>query len=428
MHKKSVFRSVTSVGSVSLALLALTSVTPAQAGFQWVPPESVESAPVMAPAPAPVMTPDYGAPQIIEGVPAKVQPLTVVPPARTAEPPLPMEAMMDVPVKAPAPEKKAEKMPEPEHFLRLPAGMTDVPAPLAEPKKPASAPEVQDLLPIAPTKAAAPAAESAEKPLRGFAKNVPLAVALRQILPQDYGFSVDQNVSLGTQVSWQGGAPWRDVLKNMLAPAGLTMKEKDQLVEVVPVSASVGEAIMASAPEPMGKSAGMDKLAPAFDAAATKADGKPAYLLAPEAPAPEKKAEKAEPRVIGEAPGQKSMGYLAAPAGMEPMVSVPSSVAPVSLLGGETVVDSWMATKGDTLHEVLKGWAKRANVELSWQAEYDFPLQASIAFGGTFEEAVRGLLSGFENATPQPVGTLHKNQIAGQTVLIIQTRGNKYTD
>lgn len=426
MQKKSVFRSVSSVGTVSLAFLALTSLSPAQAGFQWVPPESVEAAPAYAPAP--VRAPEYPAPQIIEApVPAKVEPLTVMPaPAplvsKKTEAPLPLDSMMEVPL--PLPAKAADRKAEPlipEHFLRLPEGMKEPVAPKAEPAVAAAA-KVETPQPVA-----MPAAE--EKVVRGFAKNVPLTVALRQILPADYGFAVDQNVSLGTQVSWQGGAPWRTVLTNMLAPVGLTIKEKDQLIEVGPKTSAIGDAIMSSASEPMGKSAGTEKLLPAFDVAmASKADSKPTYLVPPEPEAPKAKAkaEVSAPRTVGESPAAKSGSFLTLPAGMEPTSS--SAAAPVSLLGRDTVVDSWTANKGDTLHEVLTGWSKRANIELSWQAEYDFPLQASASFGGTFEEAVRNLLAGFENAMPQPVGTLHNNQVAGQTVLIIQTRGNKYTD
>ncbi len=46
----------------------------------------------------------------------------------------------------------------------------------------------------------------------------------------------------------------------------------------------------------------------------------------------------------------------------------------------------------------------------------------------TFEEAVRNLLSGFEGSHPQPVAELHINPRLGQTVLIVQTRGNSNSD
>ena len=68
--------------------------------------------------------------------------------------------------------------------------------------------------------------------VQGFANSVPLAVALQQVLPKGYGFSIDQDVDLGTLVSFQGGKPWRDTLTAMLQPAGLAMREEDKMVAI----------------------------------------------------------------------------------------------------------------------------------------------------------------------------------------------------
>lgn len=99
-----------------------------------------------------------------------------------------------------------------------------------------------------------------------------------------------------------------------------------------------------------------------------------------------------------------------------------------SRLSSSSIVDTWTASRGDTLHKVLEDWSHRAGAEFEWAAEYDYPLQASISYTGTFEEAVRNLLSGFEDAHPQPVAQLHANPGAGQMVLVIRSRGNSYTD
>ena len=88
------------------------------------------------------------------------------------------------------------------------------------------------------------------------------------------------------------------------------------------------------------------------------------------------------------------------------------------------VVESWDAERGDSLRKVIERWARRADVEINWMAEYDYPLQASVHFTGTFEDAVRNLLTGFETAHPQPVAELHSNTRMGQTVLVVTTRGN----
>jgi hypothetical protein len=90
--------------------------------------------------------------------------------------------------------------------------------------------------------------------------------------------------------------------------------------------------------------------------------------------------------------------------------------------------DGWSAGRGETLRKVLTGWCSRAGVELKWLAEYDYPIEATARFNGGFEDAVRSLLAGFDGARPQPFGELHANARAGQKVLVIQTRGNSYTN
>lgn len=58
--------------------------------------------------------------------------------------------------------------------------------------------------------------------VQGFGRDIPLAFALRQIVPPDV--IVIAPSSVRTQyimVSWRGGAPWNAVLQAALHPAGL---------------------------------------------------------------------------------------------------------------------------------------------------------------------------------------------------------------
>jgi len=255
-----------------------------------------------------------------------------------------------------------------------------------------------------------PKSPEKEEPVRGFADNVPLSVALRQVLPQDVGFSVAQDVSLGTLVSWKGGAPWRQVMKSMLLPAGLAIKEQGQVVQVVRAT----EAQIAAG----SAASSLPAVPPARAALPPLAEGKPTALV-PSAPAslPVRSIpDHSSPSGTG--------GVLVPPASSQPALPV-SMPAPYVM---DKTIDAWTANKGDTLQKVLEGWSQRANVDLSWRAEYDFPLQASVSINGSYEEAVRGLLLGFQDARPQPIGYLYNNQQAGQTVLVVQTRGNNYNE
>ncbi|HEU0117316.1 MAG TPA: TcpQ domain-containing protein [Alphaproteobacteria bacterium] len=215
--------------------------------------------------------------------------------------------------------------------------------------------------------------------VRGFAKEVPLAVALRQILPPGYGFSVDPDVDLGVLISFKGGKPWRQTLADALDPAGLVMREKGQMI-------SIGR--IGSQPTPVNTA---ERMPPTMTPSA------PAHILEP--------------------PGEMPV---------VPMRAI--STSPAAQQEAAPVADSWVASRGDSLHKVLEGWARRSNVELNWMAEYDYPIQASFTYSGYFEDAMRAILTGFEEAHPEPVAELHNNPGLGQRVLVVQTRGNSYSD
>lgn len=55
----------------------------------------------------------------------------------------------------------------------------------------------------------------------GFGRDLPLALALSQIVPSAYSYAFGENVNVGSTVSWQGGKPWDQVLDEMLATQGL---------------------------------------------------------------------------------------------------------------------------------------------------------------------------------------------------------------
>jgi hypothetical protein len=67
----------------------------------------------------------------------------------------------------------------------------------------------------------APAPQNAFPEAIGFGRDLPLALALSQVVPPDYSYNFASNVDTGAQVSWQGGRPWNQVLNDMLATSGL---------------------------------------------------------------------------------------------------------------------------------------------------------------------------------------------------------------
>lgn len=51
----------------------------------------------------------------------------------------------------------------------------------------------------------------------GFGTDIPLALALGQIVPSEFAYSFASNVNPGLKISWDGGKPWNEVLDSALS-------------------------------------------------------------------------------------------------------------------------------------------------------------------------------------------------------------------
>lgn len=167
---------------------------PAYAGFEWTPPPP---APAMAAMPAEAMHNVPASPaafvEAIELTPAPVTSEGDVAPLMEA--PAPMAVVEDIALPAPAPTPAIEQ-----ESTALPA------SPFSETLD-------------APVAAGGPYAEA-----MGFGTDIPLALAMGQIVPSTFSYSFASNVAPGLKISWNGGKPWNQVLNESLAPHGLQAK------------------------------------------------------------------------------------------------------------------------------------------------------------------------------------------------------------
>ena len=388
--------------SVAAFLVGLMSFSsPASAGFQWVAPKETVAAPDVTAPPSPQQAQPSFAPVGGAGgaAPEIISPVVITGSPAPASPPQALPVLQASPAPQAAPPVSALEAPAPV-APQPPQGL-----PVFESSAPAAPQSLQPVQPLrpavppVPASASAPAVPADNSIVVGFAHSVPLAVALRQILPNGYAFSIDQDVDMGTLVSFQGGHPWRDTLRDALAPVGLVSHEQGQLVVIGSPVHGAGMAPVPSKP-----------------ALSPPPSRQPHYRVG------------MEPRDLT---SSVSVG-VASPSSSAP--PSPPFVAPPIILGGGPVSapvvqeETWSAERGDRLRAVLDGWCHRSGIEFDWLSEYDYPLQASVSYAGNFEGAVRTLLTGFEGAHPQPVAELHSNPSLGQKVLVVQTRGNTNTD
>ena len=87
-------------------------------------------------------------------------------------------------------------------------------------------------MPAAPVRPMLPVMAGQYETIQGFGFDMPLALALTQVIPPSYALAFSHGVNPGTIVSWEGGKPWNEVLQDMLQSAGLTAYIQGQVVTV----------------------------------------------------------------------------------------------------------------------------------------------------------------------------------------------------
>jgi hypothetical protein len=347
-------------------------------------------------------------------------------------------------------------------------GMADL-APVTSDSMPAPAvmpaPVENQTLAAAPASAPVAAAPAMEgDALAGFGSDVPLVMALQQIVPAGYQYSFANGVNPGVSVSWQGGRPWQAVLSEALARHGLsyTMQNNAVVIDIAangpipavsPAPMMMPEAAPAAAPsdssadgsamplnivsQPPADSASADGMSemPKDDPVADNTPAVEEGAAVAAKPAEEvtirrekkslsllerlgwkrKKPAPAAEAAAEAAPTEERTAAISAPPVMtDAPAEEPKPVAATAAASG------WQGAKGQTLRDVLKGWSDKAGVELYWSIDYDYRLNDDVAFPGEYNEAVGSLLDKFAAVRPQPYGQLHQGS-QGPKVLVIKS-------
>ncbi len=262
-----------------MALSSSLASFPAFAGFEWTPPEKQTAAPIPERQPTPP-APEYSdaLPQVesleIEEdvtptLPVEEEPRLKVkvfnPPSEPPETPAPdseKPAVMSAPMVPPS--TSSEAAPEPFPITEAHQGTDAVMFDSADEVSASPARETPQGLninpyPLADADHTEPALTSAPAQpeviawkggafdvIEGFGSDMPLALALRQVVPAQYAFSFGRGVNPGYLVSWEGGKPWNLVLDDMLRPLNIKALIQGNVVKVVS-----GAAPVVPAPEPV---------------------------------------------------------------------------------------------------------------------------------------------------------------------------------
>ncbi len=242
----------------------------------------------------------------------------------------------------------------------------------------------------------------------GFGSDLPLAIALQQIVPSDHQVSFAPEVDAGEIVSWQGGQPWPDVARAMLSSVGMAYDLKDG--HVIHIK-KAGDHQMPSAQAILAEGTPPTPVA----VSEPPAPPSPPVASAPEQSQPEQ-AETVEVRRTKPSTLWNRMktsletDLIREP---EPSKDVAAStpVVPESWKSGSEMPASgnWQVSEGENLSAVLQRWSEQEGIEFRWQPNYDYKLKKSASFGGDYASAVTRLLDEFAELSPRPTAQLYAN-------------------
>lgn len=282
------------------AFAFMLTATSTHAGFEWIPakekPTPTTPAPVFEESPitdtgntSDSVLPMPVTSETLEPLPVEPQVLALPPSQQTLQAPQTQPTPVPViqtksfraPVAAPLP---APAQKQPQNLLSLqstdapaPPPAVQAPAPVSMPAQqtrimmPEDAPQAarkqaENLNPgLSPASAATPSqrpqsmlqkmAEPERAPApqpqqnletsyevhEGFGTDMPLAIALTQIVPPSYAYAFGTNVNPGQRVSWNGGKPWPDTINDMIAPLGLQALVQNRMVVIRSIGGAMAD-------------------------------------------------------------------------------------------------------------------------------------------------------------------------------------------
>jgi len=225
--------------------------------------------------------------------------------------------------------------------------------------------------------------------VEGFAKDIPLALALQQVVPADYSFSFAESVNPGTRVSWNGGKSWDSVIADMISPLGYRAQIRGKTLRIVQEQSSSLEGNstvnIAQAIEPAAGDLGEEDIIISLEApeeevivATRPRNVKRINIMDPG-------ADDTQDVVVANANIEQPEQTLTL---QEPVKASPVETAKIN--AGK--VTFWTAEAGASLKDTISQWSEAANAELVWNASNDIQLSSEFQAQGSFEKAIELLL------------------------------------
>lgn len=306
-----------------------------------------------------------------------------------------------------APQTAMDNTPNSEKLVINPRPYGDAPAPALSATPPANFDSVL-----------ASAQQTSDKPMHdGFGSDMPLVLALQQIVPSDYVTIFENGVNPGQTVSWDGGKPWDLVVSDVLSPLQLQAVIVGKTVHVRSLTGMrQGDASPAVDKNNLRRANIKDPGEASQQQAANELSNIATASGGPERAAPADEKPAAAPAETETLPTPDQLNAEtpdAAPEASAPQHDVQNNTEqkPAQPLLAEasdvvqTPADPWEAKAGESLRDILTRWSEKAGVELVWMASYDYKIKEDVAlkddFTGAVESVLANGLDGEAGASPE---------------------------
>lgn len=299
--------------------------------------------------------------------------------------------------------------------------------------------------------------------VEGFGRDVPLSYALTSIVPAGYGYAFGADVNPALPITWRGGKPWDQVVRDALKSHNLFLhvgrqkisiqtasvvesssipklkvsrpfevtesneELKDDNTEVlreVYVRRGRSDTMTVTPDEPTAivektvsiieeKMEENVQVAPAFEVAYDV----PEEMEAVESHSAELKGGVIK-RVNPDLP--TDVASYVSPSSSENVFEMVMSERNDTGVLDTRKVSSFHAKRGKTVRETLENWSSESHVQVYWETPYDFPVEKDMALMATYPMAVQALLGRYENHDPRPTVKLHPNWPHGPSIVTVK--------
>ena len=254
----------------------------------------------------------------------------------------------------------------------------------------------------------------------GFAKDIPLKMALEQIIPGHYKVILEEGVNDQALVSWEGGYSRDDVLMRTLANSFLYADIKEDAVII-----KINKRYIENYSYETGK-----ELITDHEVSFPVTDKIKGMSETPAAPKIIKENDVSE--IIEEITSKEiavveqiDVDDLTIPETLHSDISAINE--PENIYHNDDMVidtlslKTWQARQNTSLETILIHWSEREEVEVYYNTSEKYYIKEPFYFKGHYAEAVNEILMSFSKYGTRPVGKLHTADAGAKPILVIES-------